>query len=370
MVNCRSTLQSASLAGLYSIIVLMPFIPCAVYSQTSRRSSQNSVNMTGTVSQDPSNPLGIPAIRIVNYPQPNRYGESCEGLCPTWFFSALYDFSNQRSRVGGISVNSGSIDGDLAVLDNLRPYTSLDLSFIYSHATGSSPKGTSQTINEYVGSARLLQPLNPLFPGSKWKPAALSFVQDLEHSNCQFAIILGASYGGSLSSTDVRHFPIVYSSARAFTGDALLDYQFAWSKDPKSGYANLFFELSSGIQFDTVGLDSSAQASTSGRQLTYQNLAALNWSFWRRVGLLGALEWDAPLNSVPLRGSPHYYANTAIFTAGFTFNYNPGRRYNEDPAVDSRWDWNHWSLGLLYSYTAFDPFTETNELRVQVSYSF
>src|ERR1700747_1309095 len=115
MVNCRFTLQSFVLARLYLSMVLMPFLSCPVYSQTGRV-SQNSVNMMGTRSQDPSNPLGIPKIRVVDYPQPNRYGESCVGVCPTWFFSSLYDFSSQRSRVGGISRNSDSVESDLAIV--------------------------------------------------------------------------------------------------------------------------------------------------------------------------------------------------------------------------------------------------------------
>ena len=341
--------------------------------------------MQGVV--NPANPLGLTPIRITNIPQPIRYrGE--EGPLLSFTISASYQFLDQRSRVGDISLDTESAAIDFAGSINRRPFTSFNISYTYSYVNGSSPVGTGQTIDQHVGSVRLLQPIQPIFVSKdEWQPAALSSCR-LNH---QFAIILGADYGGSVNSTEIPHVPVFHGSTGTFVGNALLDYQFAWFPNrplddnatppdlAQDNYATLFIELTSGVQFSTTHLDLSNRNSaigTAGRQLTYQNIASLNYSFWRRFGLLVAAEWDAPLDSVPLRGSEPYYANTAVFTAGLTYNYSPGARYSsaghDSGNIFKRYvsDPNRWSLGLFYSYIAFDPFTETNQLQFQISFSF
>ncbi len=374
MANRGSIYHQAALVGcLYLSVAVMLFLPARLQAQAQ-----------GTVSNNPVTPLGVSPIRIVNYPQPIRHGLHLENIplknlftsyLENWSstFSASYQFLNQRSRVGGISLDSESVAVDFAAAQIDGPFTSFDISYAYSYASGSSPTGTSQTVNQHVGSVRVLQPLEPFIPGcSSWLPAVRSFHESHKTLNSQFGIILAAGYGGSLSSTDKPRLPTIHSSAQTFIGNALLDYQFAWCKNPLSDiYADFFFEFSSGIQFSTTRLDSSDLASvTSGRQLTYQNIGSLNYSFWHRFGILVAAEWDAPLDSNPLRGSKPYYSNIAVFTVGLTYNYSPGERPAPQLRMSDLSNSNRWSLGLFYSYTAFDPFTETNQLQVQVSYSF
>jgi hypothetical protein len=246
-----------------------------------------------------------------------------------------------------------------------------------------------------VGSLHVLQPLEPLIEdllsqSQAWRPAALS----TDRRNDQFAIILGADYGKSLSSNRMIHLPSVHNSDDIFLGSAFLDYQFACfpnrpnksstsdenadgcddNRSPdkyRDDYAKFFFEFSTGIQFSTIWLDSSDHRLTSSsKQITYQNIATLNYSFYRRFGFLISAEWDAPLDSEPLRSSRPYYANIAVFTGGLTYNYYPGKLANKNGFVDELQSSDRWSVSILYSYTAFDPFVETNQLQVRISYSF
>jgi hypothetical protein len=125
------------------------------------------------------------------------------------------------------------------------------------------------------------------------------------------------------------------------------------------------------VQFSSVRLGSTEGTSgTTGWQVTYQNSASLTLSLVSRCGFLVAAEWDAPVYSDPLRGSAAYRANTATFTAGFVYNYYAGKYTSEFSKPNNPWAMDRWGLSLLYSYTAFDPFTETNQLQLKISYSF
>lgn len=378
-----STWQHPKLISIYSSIAIVLFLTDDLHAQTKSIAPQNPVNPLVV------SPIGFRA--NPNYAKPVKYGMPFDlpvvaslPLSEQWSFalSGSYQFLDQRSRVGAVSLDSESAVIDLAVAYNCRPYMVFDLAYAYSHANGSSPEGVSDIVNQNVGSVHVLQPLEPFFPQCKeWRPAALS----TERLNNQFAIILGADYGASASSIDTPHLPSVHNSANTLLASALFDYQLAYfpcrpnikqassngtndcseqrcSFDYPDDYASLFLEFSSGIQFNTLWLESSDRLLTSsGKQLTYQNIATLNYSFFKRFGFLVAAEWDSPLDSQPLHQSQRYYANTVTFTGGLTYNYYPGFGIGRS---------DHWSVSLLYSYTAFDPFTESNQLQVRVSYAF
>lgn len=379
------TLREAGLVGLYISVAIILALPGRVHAQA-----------RGTVSQNPVHPLGVP-IRITNYPRPVRSVVTpssnrekiaiatatpsptpipCPTPTPSWSFtlSGSYQFSSQRSRVGDVSLNSDSGVIDVTAIRNFeKTYTCFDIAYAYTHASGSSPAGTTETVNQHVGSLRVLQ---PFYFGGKCVDSLNTDV----YTN-QLALILGANYGGSLSSVHAPNLPSTSGTAYTFLGNALLDYQYGWFphrswngnndddlKIEQNNYPNLLFEFSSGIEFNTLRLDTSNSVSSltsSGRQLTYQNIGCLTFSLCNRLGILVAAEWDAPLDSVPLRGSRSYYANIAIFTAGLTYNLYQGK-YRQVKIPFQR----RWSLSLLYSYVAFDPLTETNQLQVQVSYRF
>jgi hypothetical protein len=363
MANRGCTWRQSGLLVLYSSVAILVVLPTPLHGQAK-----------GTVSKNPVNPIGLPPIVYVpNYPRPWR-PLIVEGKGPVnkplwwdqWSFdlSAAYQFLNQRSRVGDVSLDAEFAIIDFAALLNKPPFTSLDISYTYSYASGSSPAG-SQTVNQHVGSLRLIQPILGI-------PASLNVDQKTD----ELAIIVAANYGNSLASTGTPLLPSVHSSAHTFLGNALLDYQHGCFPNhhtspgrkppaPEDNYPSLLFELSSGIQFNTIRFHSSDPSATtsSSRQLTYQNIGSLTVSLPCRLGFLVGAEWDAPLFSDPLRNSQPYYANIAVFTAGLVYNYYPRRSTNE------KWN-DRLSLRLLYSYTAFDPLTETNALSVQVSWSF
>jgi hypothetical protein len=308
-----------------------------------------------------------------------------------WSLSTLYQFSSQRSRIAGGSFDSNSAIVDLSVRYNDRPYTSADVSFSYSHISGSVPTGPNVTANQYAGFLRVLQPLNPSWCHD-WLPADLGE----EKLNHQLAILAGVGYGGSPGSLSLPNSPIVYNTTHTVFGDALLDYQFSWfpcrpaeKLDPRRLYPSLLLELSSGVQCATVCANSSSAGMTttsSARQVDYLSIASLTYSFPCRFGVQVAIAWDAPLDSQPLRGAKPDRANTATFSGGLVYNTYPSKSgkpkpeeksiassSNRDKAV-SWWDRfrdsNRWSGSVLYSYTAFDPLIETNTLLVQISYSF
>jgi len=350
--------------------------------------SDASAQAKGTISENPENPLGLPTepIPTSSKPVPNSAGAtpvvtpsptpapspaviSPSGL-PLWTFllSESYQYLNDRSTVGGLTLNSDSSLTDLLAVLNRWPWTWLDIAYMYSHVTASSPAGTSQTGNQNVGSFTLLQPYYPI---GQQKPAPLTS----DSVNHQFAIILSSAYGEALTSTNMPHFPTIRSSARTFFGYALLDYQCAWFPGRKAyaTYPGWLFEISSGIQFDNIRLHSSdniSSVTSSGQQLTYRNIGSATYSFSNRFGIITSAEWDAPIHSSPLRGSQPFYANTAVFTGGLVYNIYAFKTPEQGPGRTWKDNLSQWSASLLYSYTAFDPLGETNQLQVQISYAF
>jgi hypothetical protein len=239
---------------------------------------------------------------------------------------------------------------------------------MYSYLSGSSPAGLHQTGSQNVGSLNLLQ---PFYPFRERKPAPLT----TDSVNDQFAIILSADYGDSLTSTTVLQSPSIRDFARTFVGSALLDWQRAWfpNRIGCATYPGWLFEISTGIQVDTTCLRSSdnvASTTSSGQQLTYRNIGSVTYSFSCGLGFLVAAEWDAPLHSAALRSSEPFYANTAVFTGGLVYNIYAYRIPQDTEARSLKEKLSQWSASLLYSYTAFNPLTETNQLQVQISYSF
>jgi len=350
-----------------------------------------SAQAKGTISQNPVNPLGVPnpnyRIPVRNIVSPAK-GIQAQAATPspspspcppeiqpsgplkwtdwTVTLSASYQFLNDRSRTGGLSLNSDSAITDVAAVLNRWPWTYLDFSYMYSYLSGTSPSRMSQTGSQDVGSFTLLQ---PWYPFGQKKPAPLT----TDICNDQFAIILSADYGDSWTSTTIPQSASIQGHARAFLGNALLDWQHAWfpSRVNCATYPGWLFELTSGVQFDTIRLRSSNSfsAETSfGEQATYRNIGCVTYLFPCKLGILVAAEWDAPLHSEPLRGSEPFYANTAVFTGGLVYNIFAYRTpQNPQSLTDVL---SPWSASLLYSYTAFNPFSETNQLQVQISYSF
>lgn len=360
----------------------------------------------GTISQNPVNPLGVPnpnyripvrniIVSPVNVPRANAQAKNVQAPptptptptpCPAevapseppkwtdWTFtlSESYQFLNDRSRTGGLSLNSDSAITDVAAVLNRWPWTYLDLSYMYSYLSGTSPSRISQTGSQNVGSFTLLQ---PWYPFRQKKPAPFT----TDTCNDQFAIILSADYGDSWTSTTIPQSASIRGRARAFLGNALLDWQHAWF--PNRGrfpnrancatYPGWLFDLTSGVQFDTIRLRSSNSFSSEtsfGDQATYRNIGSVTYLFPCKLGILVAAEWDAPLHSEPLRGSEPFYANTAVFTGGLVYNIFASR-IPPDPHGPTDL-LSPWSASLLYSYTAFNPFSETNQLQIQISYSF
>src|SRR5260221_11752519 len=177
MVICWLNLPKTGLISLFSSVVFILLLPQGLHAQTKGKTPKGPVSPTNTV-----------PVRIVNYPQPNRYGiragnivtSFLQDLLNEWpsILSASYQFSNQRSRVGGTSLDSQSAIADFAELENAAYFTSVDIAYAYSYASGSSPTGMSETIDQHVGSLRLLQPLEPIYdkltnadPNHSWKPA-------------------------------------------------------------------------------------------------------------------------------------------------------------------------------------------------------
>ena len=306
--------------------------------------------------------------------------------------STLYEFSNERRSSGEFSWDINSIGSDLTASFNNRPYTSLSLSYFYSHWNGWSPIGQHDTADQHIGSVRILQPLDNILDHN-WRPADQSDVP----KNQQLAILLGTAYGGSLGWLTTPHFASQHETIYSLIGDTLLDYQFSWFPEryvPEKlvllenagvtteellayrncntyNYPNLVFEFSTGPQFSTIRIDSSGSgsaATTSGRQFDYVTSAILTGSFSSRWGFLVGVSWDAPFDSEPVRGGKSDRANTATFTGGLVYNLFP----SSDPGVFHHLSdfWKRLSLSFLYSHTAFDPLTETNTIQVQASYSF
>jgi hypothetical protein len=372
--------QHASLVALCVSLAISALLPSRVYAQAK-----------GTKTSNPVVPVGVGP--VTNVPRPVHWSPppitpktrllrdktieepTCLESRQDWAFSLspTYQFLDERSRVGGISSDTNSVTVDFNITHERSPYTSFDLSYSYFNLSGSSPTGLTETAHQNLGSVYILQPLEPFFPcGRDWQPAYLS----CEVLNNQVAVIAGANYGVFRGSLNGPQSFSVHNSGREFLGNAFLDYQFAYFSDRRSwkanppevpdDYATFFFDFSSGVRVDALGVDSSGSPASASRQVTYQNIAVLNYSCCHRFGVLVAVEWDAPIDSSPLRQSRAYYANTAIFTAGLTYNYYPGRSTGSQPWLVQ----DHLSVSLLYSYLAFDPFTEGNQLQLRFSYAF
>jgi len=366
--------------GLCASFAILLFLPTRLHAQTKAAVTLSPSSLRPTANYP--KPIHYSVVRAPGNAKERVRQEEVEEVSD-WSItlSGAYQFLSARSRVGDLSLDSDSAIIDLAFILNCRPYTSFDVSYAYSYASGSSPTGMTQTENQHFGSIRVLQPLEPFGPhGGEWSPPDLS---NKKVTN-QFAVILDANYGGSLISARIPRLPSIDSTAYTFVGNALLDYQLGWfpchrptrsnTPNPDDNYPSLLLEFSSGIQFANIHLSSSDPASAgiwSGRQLTYRNIVSFTGSLRNRLGFLVAAEWDAPLDSDPLHGAQPYYANVAVFTAGLVYNLYPDKHTQQDtpPLQDKRCE-HPWSLSLLYSYTAFDPFTETNQLQVQLSYTF
>src|SRR5260370_14731855 len=369
--SSNSISRNVGYVAIYSVITLVLTMPLRCEAQTDC-----------TVSHNPVNPIGLGP--VVNYPRIiNHGGDTGEGntaiplILPFFDLSAAYQFLDDRSRTGGVSLDSESAVADLTITDGVWPFTNLDISYGYSYASGSSPNGTSETANQHVGSLRILQPFDWLWNNERrhWLPVTQKI--QLSPLNFQNAIILEANYGAAFSSFNVPHSPSLHGSAYPFVGNALYDLQLAWFPgDPcleDAHYPNLLFEFASGGEFTTVRLDSSSGASattSSSRQITYRNILSVTYSFCCHWGVLLSAEWDAPLYSDPLRGSRPYYANTGIFTARIVYNLYSERRISGSSLINNLLDRNRWSLSLLYSYTAFDPLDEINQFQIQASFAF
>ena len=415
----RYGLEVARLIGLSPIIVLLVFLPDSLWAQAMGMGSKTPPNLPTAPTSSPvtdilRNPDGwaitVPSQLGAEAPQGEAVpqGEAAPTPCPgvshlqpsgnpflrwlqewTLDLSMLYQFSNERSRVGEFSWDINSVGIDLAASFNERPYTSLSVSYVYSHWNGWSPKGENDITNQHIGSVRILQPLDNIWCHN-WRPADQS---DIAKNN-QLAILLGTAYGGSLGRLATPNFALLHETSYSLVGDTFLDYQFAWFPQryvpeklfPENAggvsekllayrdcntynYPNLVFEFSTGPQFSTVRIESSGSGgspTTSGRQFDYVNSAILTGSSSCRLGFLVAVTWDAPFDSQPVRGGKSRRANTATFTGGLVYNLFP----STDPGVFHHPSLERLSLSLLYSYTAFDPLTETNTIQVQASYSF
>jgi hypothetical protein len=205
-------------------LVLSVFLSCSLHAQVSIAGSKN-----------PPNPSDLRP--VFDFPRPwhpaaaGEFATSSVGGAPpapppiSYTPSISYQFSNQRSRVGGMSLDSNSAILDFTVAPNYPPFTSIDFSYMFSYARGSSPAPANQGERMYqnVASINVVQPLDRIWD-TDWKPAALRF----EDLNNQFSVVFGASYGHMLSSFFTPNLPTVHGFTHPFVGNALFDYQFAW----------------------------------------------------------------------------------------------------------------------------------------------
>jgi hypothetical protein len=375
MANLGFNWQKKCYLALYLSVAITLLLPAAL---NAKQKNTTPINPTNPLNLGPIANYTRPVRNIISIPHPTEGKEvkaySTASPPSDWTFTLLggYQFSNDRSRVGEVSLNGYSGIIDFAASNNCSPWTSIDISYMYTHFSGTSPDGTDQTGSQNVGSLRVLQPI-PLWEG--WAPA----YQSKKSCNHQVAVMLSANYGDAFFKTNLPQSSSIRSSSRTFLGNALLDYQFTWFKDRKPDdksqdagrkktdfYPSLLIEASTGIQFSTTRLHSGGEipsTTSSGQQLTYQGIGCVTYSFSCGFGLLAAAEWDAPLNSDPLAGSQPFYANTAVFTGGLVYNIYAYRNKDEK-------NLSPWSASLLYSYTAFNPLVETNQVQLQFSYSF
>ena len=357
----------------FHIVVFLPLAPAALRAQTpqssptemagllvspviSARKPINFGNNSAPPPGAPANPRTVP---------PND---------PPWSITLTpaYQFINQRSRVGGGFLNIEATNIDLTAADNNWPFTILDFAYNFAHAGGSSAFESDETANQHLGSFQIVQPFDWMWDCT-WQPAFLHEHRIEENIHNQFAVILQTDFGGSWVSATGSQLLSNRGTTYAFVQNALFDYQLVWFNGKQClpedrDYPNLVLECTSGMEVGAFHFDSAEHAasmSSSGSEVTYRNIASLTYSFCNRFGVLVGAEWDAPLNSEPLQGSRPDYANVVTFTAGLIYNLYPGQVDREN-----FFDLNRLSVSVLYSYTAFNPVTETNQLRVQISYGF
>lgn len=342
----------------------------------------------GSSPERPSNPIGSGP--VINIAKPIQYGGSPTSIDRwSWDLSASYFFLNDRSRVGGISsdTNSGIIDFTASL--NVWSYTSFDLAYMYAGTGGSAPNGTSQNADEHSIGLRILQPLDELWSDGNWKPVTVDPTTPKIHF--QSAIIVSGDYGWAFSSLKAPRTTSIDGSADPFLGNILFDFQFAylWKRGPnRTGYdyPNLLVEGSTGFQFATTRFGPAARVSavtSVSEQVVYRHVWSITYSpfsmdmpyLLARLGLIGSVELDNPLSVEPNHDSRPFYATTAVFTGGLVYNFYPIRHttYSEklcQSITDIFTDPDAWSISLLYSYKAFDPLTEANQLQVQISFAF
>jgi hypothetical protein len=383
--DCSSARRLVAPLSLFMGLAQIVFSPDVLLAQTVGAGSRSSAK--------PQTPVELPASPNFRIPGHDGYSISkgvgeplTQGLLDLFkgwelSLSALYEFSSQRSKLGGLSLDTDAVTVDFGARRRICPFTTIDISYSYAHATGSSPNGGIEVANQHIGFVRLLQPLNEIWK-SGWKPPDLGY-----HSpSDQWAIILGTAYGGSPSVLTMPNSLFLHSNGRSFFEQALLDYQIAFfsrrdasafssNSDPTAhNYPSWLIEFSSGGEFQTVRVDSSNSTSaktSSARQWNYVNIGSLTYSFASRLGFEVAVEWDAPLVSKPLSNSRPDHASTATVAAGLVYNVYPDKSDSNHASFwNCLFDGNRWSASLLYSYTAFDPLTETNALQLQISYAF
>src|SRR5260221_13198962 len=167
MFRCGFDQRQTGLICILSSVALILAVPQPLHALTK-----------GTKAKNPAAPAAPP--KIVGRPQPIRdvappanttakvvskiTGQSVVPACPIqeflswlhndWSYSlwGTYQFLNERSRVGDISLDDQSVGIDLVMDLKIPPYTTLDFGYSYLNANGSSPDGRTETLNQTVSS--------------------------------------------------------------------------------------------------------------------------------------------------------------------------------------------------------------------------
>jgi hypothetical protein len=390
--SCKDVYQKPTFRGFCFVILLT--LSTAAYS--------NAQVVEPAISK-PSNSTAFGP--MADFSKPIHYGGGVkeEGYAvqplPSWWFgiSPTYLFLSDRSRVGGISANTNAALLDFTAAENKEPFASFDVTYSHAVTKGSSPNGTSQYANEDSLALSILQPLDRLWDPD-WTPVNLNFGDSRDPKNpkkpsaptkthCQTAIILTGEYGKEFSSLGAPQTVSKHGYADPFVGNALLDFQFAYFKDGDKRliYPNFLLEFTTGLQFSTLRFGDSAETSavtSISEEAVYRDILSVTYSPfswnsnpfgsfpsrspWKLLGFTASFELDNPLAVEPARGSRSFYATTAIFSGGLVYNFYPKQHSSGDIFKDI----DAWSLSLLYSYKAFDPLTEANQLQVQISFAF
>jgi hypothetical protein len=344
---------------------------------------------------------------VADFSKPIHYGGIGDygnvSSFPHWWFgiSPTYLFLSDRSRVGGISANTNAALLDFTAAHNYWPFTSFDITYSHAVTEGSSPTGTSQNAHGDSLTLSILQPLDWRWDPD-WTPANLHF-GDYRNpkppdkpsdptKHFQNAIILSGQYGKEYSSLGAPQTVSKHGYADPFVGSAFYDFQFAYFPhgDERLIYPNFLLEFTTGLQFSTLRFGDSAQTSavtSISEEVVYRDILSLTCSpfvanscdvdffgnlpsssLWKLLGFTASFELDNPLSVEPARGSRPFYATTAIFSGGLVYNFYPKQHQLSDGNMFK--DIEAWSLSLLYSYKAFDPLTEANQLQVQISFAF